>query len=262
MVFLQTVKIISLFCLLVIAFSCKSDDTAAATSSASTEANASNQSEDIPSSLEELDLNLLFVGNSLSYYNDMPDIVSEIAEYYDLKVGVECLCAPGYALLDHWDDPNLERLITSGNFDYVILQQGPSSLPQGASWLRSYGQMIKDLADQWGAETAFYQVWPSVARYFSFEDVIRNYANAARSTESILFPVGAVWKSYIEITGDESLYGADSFHPSRKGSFLAAWVIFHSIYPDSDRSYNPQYEAYMDEDAFNAMKASLRVHGN
>ena len=255
-------KKLAFIVLIALAIACRSDDTPRVPSTPPPPANTDTGSTNTTPASGDPDINLLFVGNSLSYYNNMPDMITEIGESYDLVIDTECLCAPNYALLDHWAEPDLRRLIESGNYDYVILQQGPSSLPEGASWLRSYGQLIKDLADQWDVETAFYQVWPSIARYFSFEDVIQNYANAAKSTDSELFPVGAVWKSYIDITGDESLYGADRFHPSRKGSFLAAWVIFHSIRPGSVRSYGAQYATYMDEEAFNAMNDALRVHGN
>ncbi len=206
-----------------------------------------------PSLPGEVDLSLLFVGNSLSYSNSMPDMIEEIGYVHEIKIKTTCLCKPNYALLDHWDESELKNLIETGNYDYVILQQGPSSLEYGAMVLLDYGQLIKDLAQEHGAITSFYQVWPSVARYFSFSDVINNYARAARATDSELFEVGRVWKAYVDGTEDNSVYASDLFHPSRKGSFLAAWVIFHSIYPEEHYDYNVAYEKNIDENSLNTI---------
>lgn len=77
-------------------------------------------------------------------------------------------------------------------------------------------------------------VWPSRKYYFTFDKVIENHQLAARSNNAILFPVGVVWKEYNEEKNVESLYGVDGFHPSETGSFLAALVIFHKLYPKKD----------------------------
>ena len=75
--------------------------------------------------------NLLFVGNSLTYTNDLPDIVEKEAKRKGIKVKTTMLAYPNYALVDHLDDGEVQKQIRSGKYDYVIVQQGPSSQEEG-----------------------------------------------------------------------------------------------------------------------------------
>ena len=178
----------------------------------------------------EADYHLLFVGNSLTYTNNLPLMVKRLAEDRGYIIEVKSLAYPNYAIVDHWADGQVQHLISSGIYDYVIIQQGPSSLEEGRLMLLEGGAEYAALCEEHGAELAYYMVWPSVARYNFFNRVINNYTNAARENKAILCPVGRVWKDYIDRTGDYSYYGFDEFHPSVKGSEVAAEVIVNSLF--------------------------------
>lgn len=207
-------------------------------------------SQDTTPPASEVEASYLFVGNSLSYANEMPAILVEIAGAYDINIGADCLCKPNYALVDHWGEGELRALLANKNYDHVILQQGPSSQAFGRSVLLEYGPKISQLALAFNAKTAFYMVWPAKMYYSTFQGVINNYTEAAKVSGADLFPVGQVWKDYIEETGDESIYGADAFHPSQKGSFLAAWVIFRFLHPDINIETLPDFSKYISADDF------------
>lgn len=173
---------------------------------------------------------LLFVGNSLTYTNDLPLLVSAIAKSKGTNIKVEMLALPNYALVDHLTDGKLQKMIATKVYDYVIVQQGPSSQAEGRTLLLDAATIIKQLCDDYGAKLAFYMVWPAYANYSNFDGVIRNYSEAATVTNSILCPVGKVWKEYIDRSNDLSYYGPDLFHPSLKGSQVAAEVIYSSLF--------------------------------
>jgi hypothetical protein len=181
-------------------------------------------------SASEKDTTLLFVGNSLTYANDLPKLVASIAKIKGKKIKVEMLALPNYALLDHLVDGNLQEMIASGKYKYVIVQQGPSSQAEGREMLLEAGSKIKQMCNVSGASLAFFMVWPGYENYNNFNGVIRNYTEAATLNNSILCPVGTVWKEYIDRTKDLSYYGPDLFHPSLKGSQVAAQVIFDSLF--------------------------------
>lgn len=168
---------------------------------------------------------VLFVGNSLTYVNSLPDLVREEAALRGVTLVSESLTFANYALEDHWLEGKVQRLISSEDFDFVVVQQGPSSQADGREMLLTYGEYLSDLCSKHGARLAFYMVWPSRSNFYMFDGVISNYSEAARATKTILCPVGEVWKAYMEETGDYSYYGADGFHPSLKGSKVAAKVI-------------------------------------
>jgi hypothetical protein len=172
---------------------------------------------------------ILFVGNSLTYANNLPKLVREVGMRNDIRIQTEMLAYANYALEDHWNDGELQILIAKGNYDYVVVQQGPSSQADGKAMLLDYGARIKTLCDKQDTKLAFYMVWPARVNYHTFAGVITNYSLAASHTNSILCPVGQVWKNHFDSTQDFSNYGADGFHPSLAGSQRAAAVIFESL---------------------------------
>ena len=177
----------------------------------------------------EADYSLLFVGNSLTYTNNLPLLVKRLAEDRGLNIETRSLAYPNYAIVDHWADGQVQSLIKSKKYDFVIIQQGPSSQQEGHRMLVDSGADYAALCKENDAELAYYMVWPPISVFHRFDRVIANYTDAARKNNAILCPVGRVWKDYIDQTQDYSYYGFDDFHPSLKGSQVAAEVIINSL---------------------------------
>jgi hypothetical protein len=113
-------------------------------------------------------LRLLFVGNSLTLINDVPALVAEIGRANQRPILVEQVVAPDRSLEDHWHQGDARRAIARGGWDVVVLQQGPSALPESRALLidcvRRFDREIKKA----GAATALYMVWPAQARRGTF----------------------------------------------------------------------------------------------
>lgn len=137
---------------------------------------------------------------------------------------------PNYAIEDHWNDGDVQKLIESGKHDYVIIQQGPSSQQDGRKMLIEYGKEYSKLCKASNSKLCFFMVWPSLSYYQTFDGVIRNHKEAASMNNAILLPVGKVWKEYIERTNNKEYYAADGFHPTLKGSQVAAEVIVDHLF--------------------------------
>ncbi|MAD96677.1 MAG: hypothetical protein CMB99_05045 [Flavobacteriaceae bacterium] len=177
---------------------------------------------------------ILFVGNSLTYSNDLPKIVEEIAEEFEKNLNTEALCYPNYAIIDHLNEGKLQILLQNKRFDYLIVQQGPSSQGEGKKMLIEDGQKLKAICDQYNIRMAYFMVWTSKAWYQTMDQVIDNHRIAAKENKALLFPVGRVWKAFREKSPSINLYASDGFHPSSTGSFLAALTMFYQLYPETD----------------------------
>ncbi|NOT51615.1 MAG: SGNH/GDSL hydrolase family protein [Chitinophagaceae bacterium] len=173
---------------------------------------------------------VLFVGNSLTYTNDLPAMVVRKAKEKSIELTTQMIAYANYALEDHWNDGQIQTLIEEKKFDFVVVQQGPSSQAEGREMLLDYGERIKELCEKNNTRLAFFMAWPAHANRHMFDGVIKNYGDAASTTNSILCPVGTVWRKYFTETGDYSYYGPDMFHPSEKGSLVAAGVIVDSLF--------------------------------
>ena len=201
--------------------------------------------------------NILFVGNSLTYTNNLPGILEEIATEFGESVNTTTMAFPNYAIEDHWVDGKFQKSLSENNFQYVIIQQGPSSQPDGKEMLVTYGAKMKSECIKNGANLAYFMVWPAKRYYYTFDGVIQNYTYGAESNNAILFPVGRLWKKYeASLSNAERLYGPDNFHPSKAGSFLAAITIFHGLFPDKDLlsiEYDTCSKWVLNENAFNEL---------
>ncbi len=174
---------------------------------------------------------ILFIGNSLTYTNGLPLILEEIGNNYNKKISTEMICFPNYAIVDHLEEGKVQKKIATENYDYVIIQQGPSSQEEGRKMLIDSGEILSKLCKKHNTKLGYYMVWPSKRYYFTFDKVIANHSEAAKINEALLFPVGKYWKQYNAQKNKISLYNRDLFHPSKAGSFFAALVLFKKLYP-------------------------------
>ncbi len=172
---------------------------------------------------------VLFVGNSLTYFNNLPEIVKKVAAADGVHLSVESVANPDYALMDHLSEGKIQKKIESGKFDFLVAQQGPSAQTEGMEWLLNAGFILSPLCKKYGVKLVFYMVWPARNRMQDFAGVYRNYKLAADTTKSIFSPAGQAWLEAWHTSPDLLLYGPDNFHPSYNGSLLAAMVIYGSI---------------------------------
>jgi hypothetical protein len=173
-------------------------------------------------------IRILFVGNSLTYSNNLPSLVERMGNADGRTIRTEVLAYANYALADHWNDQKVQQLICAGDFDFVVVQQGPSSQADGREMLFDFGERMKRLCDSRGTELAFFMVWPAKENYHTFEGVIKNYRDAASVTKALLCPVGEEFKKHGD-RGDDGFYSADNFHPSPAGSQRAAEIIYSTL---------------------------------
>lgn len=177
---------------------------------------------------------VMFVGNSLTYYNDMPFMISAMAiADGQIPLAIGSMLIGGYSLEDHWYDGRAALEIRRIPWEVVVLQQGPSSTPENRFHLQEWADAFATEARQVGAVPALYMVWPEQDRLEAFDAVSEAYQDAAEAVDGMLFPVGEAWRAAWRLDPDAPLYGDDGFHPSIEGSYLAALVMYEQLYERS-----------------------------
>jgi len=174
---------------------------------------------------------VLFVGNSLTYVNDLPGMIEAVAAQAGLKGRVTCraVALPDFGLEEHWNDGRALRAIEEGRWTLVVLQQGPTSLPESQAVLRTYARKFAFEARARGSKLALYGVWPPLARITSQDAVTASYARAAEDVGGLLIPVGEGWRAARRRDPSLELYGPDGFHPSPLGTYLAALMFVEQL---------------------------------
>ncbi|MEQ8425170.1 MAG: hypothetical protein RIA63_10710, partial [Cyclobacteriaceae bacterium] len=162
-------------------------------------------------------IKVLYVGNSLTYSNDLPGLVEELGRMQGVRIQSKVIAKPNYALEDHWLEGTIQSEIKNNHYDFVVAQQGPSALPESQVMLLESAVRFAELCKETKTVFALYMVWPSKSRSFDHDNVIYSYSNTAKKTASLLCPAGLAWKYAWEEDPNLPLYGNDNFHPSIMG---------------------------------------------
>lgn len=178
----------------------------------------------------EQPLRVLFVGNSLTATNDLPAAVRSLAAEAGLRpVETRTVAPGGVSLEEHWRSTGAREALEEGPWDAVVLQQGPSTLPESRAHLRTWTRRWADEVRVHGARPALLGAWPEAERRDAFPAAIASHAAAATASEAMLLPVAAAWRAAWRRDAGLELYGPDGFHPSELGTQLAALVVYAGL---------------------------------
>ncbi|MBQ1206108.1 MAG: SGNH/GDSL hydrolase family protein, partial [Clostridia bacterium] len=189
----------------------------------------------------------LFIGNSYTYYNDMPTKIFEpIANSVGVKVKVDSITKGGWWLWNHANSDDEMGKIVDGAFkktkyDYVILQD-QSTLPiddPGCFYdgVRNICEKVRAngatpiLYCTWGRKTGSETLANRGLTHESMTwKLAAGYTAIAKELNVDVAYVGLsftdVYTNYPTLT---NLYADDLTHPSYSGSYLAALTIFTEI---------------------------------
>lgn len=73
-------------------------------------------------------LRILFIGNSHTYFNDMPEMVAERFRKTKYDCEVTMIAHGGWFLEQHVNEPDVRFNILYGHYDYVVLQEPCASI--------------------------------------------------------------------------------------------------------------------------------------
>lgn len=184
---------------------------------------------------------VLFIGNSLTYSNDLPQMLKAIAAQAGKSLQVDAITIGGAALEDHYGNRSTLARIGSGDYDLVVLQQGPSSLPESQQHLAYWTRRFEGVIRASGARPALYMVWPDSTRFGFFDAVRMSYSEAALGVNGMFIPAGEAWRAAWRLDPTLPLYDADQFHPSVLGSYTAALSMFCEFYGQTPVGLSPRF---------------------
>ena len=173
---------------------------------------------------------VLFIGNSLTYTNDLAGMLVNVAKAAgDSSVKAAAVAFPDFSLEDHLAEGTALRALRNGRWEFVVMQQGPSSLPENQTLLANTSRQFEPFIRAAGAEPVLFMVWPSQLRFGDFPAVLVSYRQAAHAVNGLFAPAGDAWTAAFEMDEEIALYGNDGFHPGVAGTYLAAIVLLHQL---------------------------------
>jgi hypothetical protein len=157
--------------------------------------------------------NILFIGNSYTYVNDLPLMIANVSLSTNDTISYNSSTPGGYTFNNHTQDTASISKIKQGNWDFVVLQEQSQlpSFPIGQVSVESfpYAKILDSIINTYNscAETVFYMTWgrkngdasncaswPPVCTYQGMDSLLRDrYTQMAFDNKTILSPVGALW---------------------------------------------------------------------
>jgi hypothetical protein len=171
-------------------------------------------------------MRVLFIGNSLTYSNDLHLMVQALSRAAGQEMYVESITYGGFNFEDHWNEGTGLQALARMKWDFVVMQQGPSSLIENREdmrkWIKRWAPKIRKA----GARPALYMGWPELERISYFDAVRESYSLAASDVKGVFIPAGEAWRAAWRRDPKAPLYSYDNFHPSTAGTYTAALSIY------------------------------------
>jgi len=173
-------------------------------------------------------MKVLFIGNSHTYFNDMPAIFQEICENYEMEVHVTMLTKGGMGLDYHARQEQVRFNIRYGGYDVVVLQH--TAHPMGdLDAMRVGAETLVGWIREAGSQPVFYQTWAKKGDEDFQPTMSGVYEQLGKALDVPVAPVGDVWQQMRREQPETELFWKDGEHASPEGSRLAAQVIFDTI---------------------------------
>ncbi len=198
---------------------------------------------------------ILFLGNSYTAVNSLPDKISDLALSLGDSVYFDSNTPGGFRLMNHATNTTTLAKISDRDWDFVVIQaqsQEPSLHPaELATEVLPFAVILNDSIKSNFActETVFYltwgrkygdqqncEAWPPVCTFLGMQErLVAGYMTMAEQNGSTIAPVGLVWKQAMDNDSDSliNLYSTDNSHPSLAGTYLTACVMYATMFQKS-----------------------------
>lgn len=180
---------------------------------------------------------LLFIGNSLTYANDLPTMVARVAEAAEEPLRVAMVAGPNLAVIDHVNGAtDAVAQIDRGRWTFVVLQQGPTPAGVCRDTLVIAAMRLAPHIRGAGARAALFLPWARRGYPQSLEPAGQSATLAARAVGGVIAPIGIAWKDALNADPAMPLYGPDGYHPGPAGTLLAALTLYDRLFGRDVRS--------------------------
>ena len=177
---------------------------------------------------EHVSLSILFIGNSHTYYNDLPLTVQRLAKEDGYDCRITMIAHGGWYLRQHVKEPEVKFNILHGNYDYVVLQEYAQPFVQEEEY-RTSANTLNKWIHRAGSKPVIYETWAVKSRPEDQAHMNEVHRRIAGEIDALLAPVGENWWTYQENHPEIEMFDADGEHASEAGSAFAAECIWETI---------------------------------
>ncbi len=188
-------------------------------------------------------MKILFVGNSYTFFNDMPGKFFELCKENGIEAEVWSVTKGGYSFAHYLSEENekgieMRERLSERSYDYIVLQDQSVRPAEHTDAFIDSARKLSAMAKENGAVPVFYQTWgrregsevlekhgwTHVEMHALLKDA---YTRAAEENGALVVYAGdALRAAYAE---GIDVYHPDGSHPSDEGSKVIAKAFFDAL---------------------------------
>ena len=196
-------------------------------------------------------MNILFIGNSYTYFSDLPSLFADLCRANGHDVRVDSVTCGGRKLYENLNEfcsdlnphddyaKKIAELIDEVEYDVLFLQEqsclpilNPQMFLAGVVGLSTViGAWRTVLYATWGradgSDTLIHYGWTRLSMTESLHD---SYCQAAEIAHAEVSPVGLCFAEILNKHPEIDLYDPDKSHPSYVGSCVAALSHYKTVF--------------------------------
>ncbi len=185
---------------------------------------------------------VLFLGNSYTAVNDLPGVFARLAAAGGSPVETEVVAPGGVTLADHATAVETREALGSVPWSWVVLQEQSQVPAATASRVAGMAPATATLADRIravGGRPILLETWahrdgrPEMGLLDEASmqaALLAGYLAVGHALHVPIAPVGEAWRA-VRLTSPElELWQPDGSHPTMAGTYLAACVLYASVF--------------------------------
>lgn len=193
--------------------------------------------------------NVLFVGNSFTYYNNSLHnhyrALIRASEFSTQPSRARIMTISGAHLSEHAG--GFEHMVASDDWDVVVMQghsKGPISETTAAPF-QAAARKFAGIVREYGARPAFFMTWAYGGQPEMTKLLDDAYTQIGLELAAEVVPVGLAFERVTTTRPDISLRISDARHPTLAGTYLAACTFYAALLAKSPEGL--EYTAGLDE---------------
>jgi len=177
-------------------------------------------------------LRILFLGNSYTFFNQMPQQIQLLALSGNQPrlPEIHQVTKPGADLRDHWQDSASLRAIRRGGWDYVVLQEQSTAPITRPDSMVKYARLLGEHIRRAGGKPLLFLTWARKSSPSDQAALTATYERAALALGAKVVPVGTAVSLLPRRAPAIEFFHDDGSHPLPAGSYLAACVFYAVLY--------------------------------
>lgn len=178
-------------------------------------------------------MKVLFIGNSYTYFNDLPGMLQDLATRAGKSLETAAVTSGGKSLQWHWYNPQTLATLDAGGWDFVVLQDHSLQSIEDPEKMRRAATKLATRIRRGKGVSILYMTWARQHIPEMQAAITAMYVRVAREIGAVVAPVGEAWRKVRAASPALMLHTEDRSHPNILGSYLAACVFYATLFGET-----------------------------